>query len=100
VLSQEQIDNAIVPLSVRPGEDHLRTEDILSTLQELGDEVAVVWIGCVQYYTGQFFEIAPIAKKAHEIGAVIGLDLAHAIGNVPVRLNEWDVDFAAWCTYK
>ena len=67
VLSPVQIEEAIVPLSPRPGEDHLRTQDILDRLDELGDEVAVVWIGCVQYYTGQFFEVEPIASKTHEI---------------------------------
>jgi kynureninase len=71
ILTSEQIDNAIVPLSLREGEDHLRTSDILQTLTELGDEVAVVWIGGVQYYTGQFFEVGPIAKKTHEIVSLL-----------------------------
>ena len=72
ILSPEQIENAIVPLSPRPGEDHLRTEDVVSKLAEIGDEVAVVWIGCVQYYTGQFFEVEPIARKTHEIVSLSG----------------------------
>ncbi len=54
----------------------------------------------MQYYTGQLFDIAPIAAKAHDIGALIGLDMAHSIGNVECKLNEWGVDFAVWCTYK
>jgi hypothetical protein len=70
ILSPEQIENAIVPLSPRPGEDHLRTEDVVNKLAEIGDEVAVVWIGCVQYYTGQFFEVEPIARKTHEIVSI------------------------------
>lgn len=54
----------------------------------------------VQYYTGQLFDVVPISKKSHEIGALIGLDMAHGVGNVKVELNKWDIDFAVWCTYK
>jgi kynureninase len=54
----------------------------------------------VQYYTAQLFDIAPLANKAHEIGALIGLDMAHGIGNVELKLDDWGVDFAVWCTYK
>lgn len=116
VLSKEQIDNAIIPLEPREGEETLRTEDILKTLDEHKDEVsplstnimgrrligqiAVVWLPIVQYYTGQLFDIVPISKKTHGIGALLGLDLAHGSGNVTVKLNEWNVDFAVWCTYK
>lgn len=60
----------------------------------------MVWLPIVQYYTGQLFDMVPISKKTHEIGALLGLDLAHGSGNVPVKLNEWNVDFAVWCTYK
>lgn len=63
-------------------------------------QIAIVWLPLVQYYTGQLLDIAPLAAKSHEIGALIGLDMAHGIGNVQCRLNEWDVDFAVWCTYK
>lgn len=54
----------------------------------------------MQYYTGQLFDVTPISKKSHEIGALIGLDMAHGVGNVKVELNKWDIDFAVWCTYK
>ena len=60
----------------------------------------MVWLPLVQYYTGQLFDIAPIAANSHEVGALIGLDLAHGIGNTDCRLDEWGVDFAVWCTYK
>ncbi|WWD17989.1 kynureninase [Kwoniella shandongensis] len=100
VLSQEQIDNAVIGLSPREGEETLRTEDILKVLEDNKDTIAIVWLPLVQYYTGQLFDIATIAPKAHEIGALIGLDMAHGIGNVETKLNEWDVDFAVWCTYK
>jgi len=64
------------------------------------DKIAIVWMPLVQYYTGQLFDIAQLAKKSHDIGALIGLDMAHGIGNVETKLNEWEVDFAVWCTYK
>ncbi|KAJ9127820.1 hypothetical protein QFC24_000104 [Naganishia onofrii] len=99
-LSAEQIDNAVVALEPRKGEETLRTEDILSSIERYGDEIAVVWLSGVQYYTGQFFDVAPICEKTHQVGAYFGLDLAHAVGNVPLELSKWGVDFAAWCTYK
>ena len=63
-------------------------------------QVALVWLPLVQYYTGQLFDISSISPKVHEIGALLGLDMAHGIGNVECKLNEWNVDFAVWCTYK
>ncbi|KAI9635268.1 pyridoxal phosphate-dependent transferase [Dioszegia hungarica] len=100
VLSPEQIEEAIIPLKPREGEETLCTEDILKVIEENKDTIAIVWLPLVQYYTGQLFDIAPLAKKSHEIGALIGLDLAHGIGNVDCKLDEWNVDFAVWCTYK
>ncbi|KAJ9102951.1 hypothetical protein QFC19_004507 [Naganishia cerealis] len=100
ILSPEQIDNAVVALTPRDGEETLHTEDILASIQKYGDEIAVVWLSGVQYYTGQYFDVPPICKKSHEVGAYFGLDLAHAVGNVPLELSNWGVDFAAWCTYK
>lgn len=90
----------LVEVQPREGEHTLRTEDILAKIEELGDELALVLFGGVQYYTGQFFDIAAITAKAHEVGAVAGFDLAHAVGNVPLQLHDWGVDFAVWCTYK
>jgi kynureninase len=63
-------------------------------------KIALVLIPGIQYYTGQFLPIASICKAAHMVGAVCGVDLAHAVGNVPLSLSEWNVDFAVWCTYK
>lgn len=63
-------------------------------------QVALVWLPLVQYYTGQLFDISSISPKVHEIGALLGLDMAHGIGNVECKLNEWNIDFAVWCTYK
>ncbi|ORX35949.1 kynureninase [Kockovaella imperatae] len=100
VLSQEQIDNSIIALAPRKGEDILRTEDVIETIQKHGDEIAIVWLPLVQYYTGQLLDIPPISAKAHGVGALIGLDMAHGVGNVETKLNEWNIDFAVWCTYK
>jgi len=78
----------------------LRNSDIISTIQSIGDELALVLFPGVQYYTGQVFDMQEITAIAHEVGAICGLDLAHAVGNVILRLHEWDVDFAVWCNYK
>ncbi len=91
---------ALVELSPRSGEHTLRTEDILSVIEELGAETALVLFGGVNYYTGQFFDLEKIAAAAHAAGAIAGFDLAHAAGNVALQLHDWDVDFACWCNYK
>lgn len=90
----------IVELVPRPGEHTLRTEDIEAKIAELGDSLATVLIGGVNYYTGQAFDMAAIAKAGHAVGAYVGFDLAHAAGNLELHLHDWDVDFACWCTYK
>ncbi len=87
-------------VSPRQGEDTIRNDDILATIKEHGDELAVVMLPGVHYYTGQVFEMQRIAEAAHRVGAQVGFDLAHAVGNVELQLHDWDVDFAAWCTYK
>jgi kynureninase len=92
--------DAIVELVPRPGEHTLRTEDIEATIAQLGDSLATVLIGGVNYYTGQAFDMAAIARAGHAVGAYVGFDLAHAAGNLDLRLHDWDVDFACWCTYK
>ncbi len=90
----------IVELKPRRGESHLRTEDILDTIQQHKKELALVIFGGVQYYTGQFFDIKSITEAGHKAGAVVGFDLAHAVGNVPLNLHKHQVDFAVWCSYK
>ncbi|TCD69741.1 Kynureninase (L-kynurenine hydrolase) [Steccherinum ochraceum] len=92
--------DAIIELSPRPGEYTLRDEDILDTIAKEGGSIAIVLFSGVQYYTGQHFSMQQITKAAKEKGCICGWDLAHAIGNVPVSLHDWDVDFAVWCTYK
>ncbi len=93
-------DNAIVELKKRKGENYWRTTDILEKIEELGDELALVLIGGVNYYNGQVFDMETITQAGKSAGAVVGWDLAHAVGNVELNLHEWEVDFAAWCSYK
>ncbi|MDB5152436.1 MAG: kynU [Mucilaginibacter sp.] len=93
-------ENAIIELYPREGELTLRTEDIISAIEQNADELALVLFGGVNYYTGQLFDMAAIAKAAHDTGAYAGFDLAHAVGNVPLKLHEWNADFACWCSYK
>ena len=92
--------DALIELTPREGEKCLRTDDILITLKENGDSIATILIGGVNYYTGQAFEMEKITKVGHEIGAYVGFDLAHGAGNLLLNLHDWNVDFAAWCTYK
>jgi len=93
-------EDVLVELLPREGEWTLRKEDILKAIHEIGDELALVCFGGVNYFTGQLFDMREIASAAHEVGALCGFDLAHAAGNVPLDLHEWNVDFACWCTYK
>ena len=84
----------------REGEETLRTEDILQTIENEGNTVALILLSGVNYYTGQFYDIKKITETAHKVGAYAGFDLAHAVGNVPLDLHDWQVDLAVWCTYK
>lgn len=93
-------EEAIVELSPREGEHHLREEDILQCIEKEGESIALIMIGGVNYYSGQVMPMEAIAKKGKEKGCIVGFDLAHAFGNVELKLNDWGVDFAAWCSYK
>jgi len=84
----------------RPGQVKIEEEDILAAIKEEGDALALVMIGGVNYYSGQVFDMKLITEAAHAVGAFAGFDLAHAIGNIELNLHEWNVDFAAWCSYK
>jgi len=90
----------LVELKPREGEHCLRMEDIEREINVHGSQTAMILIGGVNYYTGQLFDMEQIAKEARKHGIVVGFDLAHAIGNVPLKLHDWGVDFAAWCSYK
>src|SRR6059058_1288891 len=91
---------ALVLARPREGEFTVRTEEILDLIEKHTDELAVVLIGGVNFFTGQLFDISTITAAAQKHGIVVGVDLAHAIGNVPLSLHDWNVDFAVWCSYK
>ncbi|NIL94325.1 MAG: kynureninase [Woeseiaceae bacterium] len=93
-------EDAIIEVAPRDGERLIREEDILDTINSHADEVALVFFGGVNYFTGQLFNMQRLTEAAHAAGAVAGFDLAHAAGNVPLSLHDWDIDFAAWCSYK
>ncbi|HWP95004.1 MAG TPA: kynureninase [Gammaproteobacteria bacterium] len=91
---------ALVELGPRPGETFLRMEDIEAAIAREGERLALVLFPGVQYYSGQAFDLARIVAAGHRVGARVGFDLAHAVGNVPLALHESDADFAVWCNYK
>ena len=91
---------ALVEIKRREGEHNIRLEDVLAKIEEVGEELALVLIGGVNYYTGQVFDMKTITEAGHKQGAYVGWDLAHAAGNIKLQLNDWKVDFAAWCSYK
>jgi kynureninase len=92
--------DSLIILKPRKGETILKTEDIVRTIYEHGESVALILLGGVNYYTGQAFNFAEITKAGHEVKAVVGFDLAHAAGNLELKLHDWNVDFAVWCCYK
>ncbi|MCC6322001.1 MAG: kynureninase [Phycisphaerales bacterium] len=92
--------DAVVRLKPRHGEHALRTDDILETLERHGETIALVMLSGVNYLTGQVFDFAKITEAGHRLGAHVGWDLAHAAGNIPLSLHDWNADFACWCSYK
>ncbi|EGC39725.1 hypothetical protein DICPUDRAFT_74692 [Dictyostelium purpureum] len=93
-------ETSLIKIKPRDGEYTLNTQDIVDTIKQHGNSVAVVLLSGIQYFTGQFFDMKTITQAGHEVGAVVGWDLAHAAGNVVMQLHDWQVDFASWCSYK
>src|SRR5437870_4997877 len=92
--------DALILARPRKGAFTIQTEDVVDLIEKHADQLAVVMIGAVNFFTGQLCDIAAITKAAQKHGIIAGFDLAHAIGNVPLSLHDWNVDFAVWCSYK
>jgi len=93
-------DDAIIEIGPRDGDWTICEEDILAAIDANADQLAMVFFGGVNYFTGQLFDMPALTKAAHAVRAIAGFDLAHAAGNVPLSLHDWNMDFAAWCSYK
>jgi kynureninase len=93
-------NDALVLVRPRKGEFTVRTEEIVDLIEKEGNEIAVVMIAGVNFFTGQLFDIPRVTAAAQKRGITVGVDLAHTIGNVPLALHDWNVDFAVWCSYK
>lgn len=94
------LEDTLIEVAPREGEYHIREEDIFAAIEKNKDSLALIMIGGVNYFTGQVFDMKAIAEAGHKAGAIVGFDLAHAAGNIKLQLHDWNVDFAAWCSYK
>jgi len=91
---------AMVLVKPRDGEDCIRQEDLVELIRREGKQLALILLPGVQYYTGEVLDMAAITEAGHAVGATVGFDLAHAVGNIVLNMHDWNVDFAAWCSYK
>ena len=91
---------ALIELTPREGEDSIRDDDIEALIDREGESIALILVGGVNYATGQLFNLPEIRRAGHRKGCIVAFDLAHAVGNIPLRLHDWGPDFAVWCSYK
>jgi kynureninase len=94
------INDALIEIAPREGEYEVRHEDIYKAIEDNKDSLALIMIGGVNYFSGQVFDMKAIVEAGHKAGAIVGFDLAHGAGNLKLQLHDWNVDFAAWCSYK
>eukprot|EP01083_Nonionella_stella_P292027 993452_1 len=94
------VKGCLVEVNPKSSQHTINTQDILNAIDEHKNSLSLIWLGAIQYYTGQLFDIPRITAKAHEYAIYVGFDLAHGIGNIPLQLHKWNVDFATWCSYK
>jgi len=97
---QQNVDDNMLLWTPRDGEELLNYDDLYKIIEQQGDEIALILLPGVQYYTGQVLDMKTITEKAHAKGIIVGFDLAHAVGNIELELHNWQVDFACWCSYK
>jgi kynureninase len=90
----------LIEVAPRPGERTLRTEDVIAEIEAQGSRLALALLPGVQYLTGQSLDLAALIAAARGVGAKVGVDLAHSIGNTPLHMHDWNADFAVWCSYK
>lgn len=95
-----EVENSLIELKPRENETCLRMEDIERAIAENADSIALIMLGGVNYYTGQAYDMRRITEIGHDTGATVGFDLAHAAGNIELKLHDWNADFAVWCSYK
>lgn len=95
-----EINDALIEIAPRDGEYEVRHDDIYKAIDEHKDSLALIMIGGVNYFSGQVFDMKAIVEAGHKAGAIVGFDLAHGAGNLKLQLHDWNVDFAAWCSYK
>ncbi|MFX1512860.1 MAG: kynureninase, partial [Promethearchaeota archaeon] len=93
-------EKTLLQVNTNPGEKYIHTEAITEVIEREGDSIALIWLGGVNYYSGQAFDLETITKVGHQEGCIVGFDLAHAVGNIILKLHDWNVDFAVCCTYK
>ena len=95
-----EVSKSLIEIGPEEGESYIRTEKIIDIIKNMGESISLILLPGINYYSGQAFEFEKITKAGHENGCIVGFDLAHGAGNLLLKLHEWNVDFAVWCSYK